>query len=376
MLKFCKLLLPFISWSFIGWPLIGSAALLNAAASPARPYFQLQDKTFSLAQLPERLQDARVILIGEEHTQYGQHLSQLAVIRKLHESGRALTIAMEYFQQPFQQALDDFIAGNSTEAEMLHSTEYFSRWRYDYRLYQGILRYAKAQQVPLLALNVPAELTAAVGKKGFAGLSEKQQAQLPERKTQEDATYLAALRPIYEQHRQQKQGNSLSFKNFVQAQVLWDEGMAQRAAEYILDHPDRLLVILAGTQHVNNRGIPSRLQRRLAIKIQTLQPASTDRDTPQSIRYYPLADTLPKAGLLGVMLKTDKGLEITNFSATSSAPKAGLKKGDRIVAINDRAVNSYVDLKLALLGMLPEQSITVKVLRTDQSPIKVSFKLH
>jgi len=53
-----------------------------------------------------------------------------------------------------------------------------------------------------------------------------------------------------------------------------------------------------------------------------------------------------------------------------------LKKGDRIVAINNRAVSSYVDLKLALLGMLPEQSITVKVLRTDQSPIKVSFKLH
>ncbi len=357
-------------------PLISLAVMQTAEATPALPYFQQQEKTFSLSQLPARLQEAKVILIGEKHTRYGQHLTQLAVIRALLESGRPLTIAMEYFQQPFQQALDDYIAGTGNEAEMLRTTEYFSRWRFDYRLYQPILRYAKTQKIPLLALNVATELTSAVSSRGFAGLSAPQKAQLPDRTTQEDATYIGDLRPIYEQHRKQQSGKSMTFENFVQAQVLWDEGMAQRAAAYLTTHPDRLLVILAGSQHVKNQAIPSRLQRRLAIQIRVLQPPSADHEAQQPIRYHPLTDTLPKAGLLGVMLNTDKGLEISDFLPTSSAPEAGLKKGDRIVAINDQAVNSYVDLKLALLGMLPEQTISVQVLRTDQAPITARFKLH
>ncbi|HED14442.1 MAG TPA: PDZ domain-containing protein [Gammaproteobacteria bacterium] len=366
MFKLFKFLLLLVSW----------AVMQSAEATPALPYFQQQDKTFPLSQLPGRLQGAKVILIGEEHTRYGQHLTQLAIIRTLLASGKPLTIAMEYFQQPFQQALDDYIAGNIDEAEMLRSTEYFSRWRYDYRLYRPILRYAKAQKIPLLALNVATELTAAVSIKGFAGLSALQKAQLPDRTTQEDATYIAELRPVYEQHRKQRQGKSPSFEYFLQAQVLWDEGMAQRAAGYLKTHPSRLLVILAGTQHVKKQGIPNRLRRRLAIKIRALQPASAGNEARQLIHYYPLTDTLPRAGLLGVMLKTEKGLEIINFSSTSSAPKAGLKKGDRIVAINDQSVTTYADLKLALLGMKPDQTITVKVLRADKTAIKATFKLH
>ncbi len=359
------LLLPLITW----------LVFQNATAAPALPYFEHQGVTYSLAQLPKQLRAARVILLGEEHSSYGQHLTQLAIIKALATSGRPLTIAMEYFQRPFQQALDDFIAGTDNEIQMLRKTEYFNRWRYDYRLYQPILQYARAETIPLLALNVPAELTAAVSIKGFAGLSAARQAKLPEHKTHEDAAYIDALRPVYEQHRQQGQGKSLTFEHFLQAQLLWDEGMAERAANYLKTHPGRLMIILTGTQHATYQGIPSRLRRRLPVKILALQPAN-DINEKQQITYHPLTDTLPKPGLMGVMLKTEKGLEIIGFSAVSLAPSAGLKKGDRIVAVNKQATGDYADLKLALLNKEPGETITVQITRGESTSIKATFKLH
>jgi len=366
MFKRLKRLLLVLSWM----------AIQSATAAPALPYFQQQDKTFALSQLSGRLQGAEVILIGEEHSRYGQHLTQLAIIKTLAASGRPLTIAMEYFQQPFQQALDDFIAGKATEAQMLRTTEYFTRWRYDYRLYQPILRYARAQQIPLLALNVTAELTTAVSHNGFDGLTASYKVQLPNRAAREDTEYVTRLRPIYEQHRQQGQGNNLTFAHFVQAQVLWDEGMAEHAANYLKAHPNRLLVILAGAQHVINKAIPDRLQRRLTVRISTLQPASAGNQDKPQLRYYPLTNTLPTAGLLGVMLDLNMGLEISGFSATSAAPKAGVKKGDRIVAINHQKVVDYAGLKLALMNQQPGQMVTLKVLHPDQTSAIAQFKLH
>ena len=36
---------------------------------------------------------------------------------------------MEFFQQPFQPALDDYIAGKIDEKEFLKKSEYYLRWR-------------------------------------------------------------------------------------------------------------------------------------------------------------------------------------------------------------------------------------------------------
>lgn len=89
--------------------------------------------------LIDRIADRRVIFIGESHDRYEDHLNQLAVIAGLHARGKPLAIGMEFFQQPFQGAIDAYIAGEIDEAEFLRRTQYFDRWRFDYRLYRPIL---------------------------------------------------------------------------------------------------------------------------------------------------------------------------------------------------------------------------------------------
>jgi uncharacterized iron-regulated protein len=49
-----------------------------------------------------------------------------------------------------------------------------------------------------------------------------------------------------------------------EAQCLWDEYMADSAAQYITRYPAKTLVVIAGSGHVVGRaGIPNRIKRRL-----------------------------------------------------------------------------------------------------------------
>jgi len=115
--------------------------------------------TFTLDQLAARVASDRVVFIGETHNRYDHHLNQLELIKRLHQADPQLVIGVEYFQQPFQQPVDDYIAGRIDETEFLRATEYFQRWGYDYRLYAPIFRYAREQRITVRALNVPTALS-------------------------------------------------------------------------------------------------------------------------------------------------------------------------------------------------------------------------
>ena len=105
-----------------------------------------------------QLDSARVVYVGEIHDDYAHHLAQLAVIKQLHRRHPDLAIGMEMFQQPYERHLEAFIAGELDEQEMLRRTEWFDRWRYDYRLYKPVLDYAREHGLSVIALNVSTEL--------------------------------------------------------------------------------------------------------------------------------------------------------------------------------------------------------------------------
>ena len=67
--------------------------------------------------------------------------------------------------------------------------------------------------------------------------------------------------------------------NFYEAQVVWDETMADNAARWVAAHaPSRQLVILAGRAHCRRDAIPARIERRQAVRVTNvrLSPESDD----------------------------------------------------------------------------------------------------
>lgn len=316
--------------------------------------------------LLDRISDRRVIFIGESHDRYEDHLNQLAVIQGLHRRGRALAIGMEFFQQPFQEAVDAYIGGGISEAEFLRRTEYFDRWRFDYRLYRPILRFAREAAIPVIALNLEAELTRRVGEVGIGGLTEEQRARIPEEIDRGDPEYRERIEAVFAMH---PSDGEQDLEHFIEVQLLWDEGMAARAAEYLEAHPDRTLVVLAGSGHIEYRqGIPNRLTRRTDVSTATLLNGTQRSMDPTAADFllYPREIGLPASGLLGVMLEPGSGqggARVQGFAESSGAKEAGIKEGDRIVRIGDQPVAAYADVRIALIDSRPGERLPVEVLR-------------
>lgn len=324
----------------------------------------------TLSAIIPRLAEKQVVFIGETHDQFAHHLAQLEIIRGLHAIHDDLVIAVEYFQVPFQQALDAYIAGQSTEKQLLKQTEYFERWRFDYRLYRPILQYAREHSIPLIALNIPTEISRKVARSGIQSLSAAEQAQIPQDMDRSDQAYRERLRAVFETHRERDAAPG-SFDHFVDAQLLWDEGMAETAAKHLRTHPGRHMVILAGSGHLlYGSGIPRRLLRRVPLASAIVINAGADVTDPQMADFllFPAPTTLPPAGLLGVFLQQrDDSVVIDDVTADGAAKRAGLQKGDLLLALDGTEMSSVADVKIALLDKRAGEEVRVRVKRGQAS---------
>ncbi len=319
--------------------------------------------TLPLDRLVAQLAAKRVVFVGEFHDRYDHHLNQLEIIRRLHQLDPNLAIGVEYFQQPFQAQVDDYIAGRTTEKEFLRAAEYYPGWGFDYRLYAPIFRFAREQRIPVRALNVPRSLASAVGKTGFAGLSEQQRAYLPKDIPPADEAYRARLRAIFEAHGSAKPD---AFDHFVEAQLTWDEGMATSAAAYLNANQGRRMVILAGSGHIAfGSGIPTRLERQTHATYAIVLNSGEEIE-PHMADYLLLStrQELPAAGVLGVNLEEKDGeARIRSLSPGGAAEKAGLKRGDVLAEIDGQPVKTIADLRLALWDKKPGDRVPVSMRR-------------
>jgi uncharacterized iron-regulated protein len=199
----------------------------------------------------EELRKARVIYLGEVHDSRKIHLLQFRIIMDLLNSGEKILITMEAFQQQFQKHIDEYLAGEIEEEELLERTEYKKRWRFEPSLYAPFWRLARDRGIPLYALNIPSELIREVKEKGI----EKVKSQYLPREiipfNQRHRDFLAQAMEDHDEVDEQK---------FLDVQLAWDNGMAYRITKLLLAHPDRKIVVIVGSGHVwRGWGIPERV---------------------------------------------------------------------------------------------------------------------
>lgn len=227
-----------------------------------------QEKQQQLTQsaILQELLKADVVYLGENHNSAEDHQAQLKILKALHQENPKIAVAMEMFQRPFQDIIDQYLAGKITEAQLREQTEYDQRWGFAWEYYAPLLRFAKTHQLPVLALNTPTEVTRQAARFGLESLTIAQRQHIPpfsEIKT-DNAEYRQMVREVYQQHHQAGHGNSESFERFFTAQVLWDETMAEKIADFVKNNSDYQVVVLAGRGHiVYGYGIPSRVERRM-----------------------------------------------------------------------------------------------------------------
>jgi uncharacterized iron-regulated protein len=318
----------------------------------------------SLPEVIRQVADKKIIYLGETHDRYSHHLVQLEIIQALHGMGKKVAIGMEMFQRPFQKALDDYLSGRIDERAFLKNSEYFKRWNFDYNLYRPILRFARAEKVPVLALNIQREITEKVGKTGLDSLSEEEKRLIPSRMDFSDRGYRERLEKVFREH---PSSGTRNFDFFHQAQVLWDEAMAESIDRFLKENPDYQMTVLAGSGHLAyGSGIPKRAARRNGFDYAILL---NDGELEKSVAHFIVnPGSVPFEGTprLMVSLVEEKGqVVIQSFSHGSVSEKAGMRKGDVILSLDGTAVQTVEDIRIELLFRKKAERVIVRVLRKE-----------
>lgn len=316
----------------------------------------------------ERLQDQRVVYIGESHTLYEDHLLQLRVIRAMYHQNPELAIGMEMFDRSAQKVLDSYVLEQTiTEEEFLRQSHYLIKWGYDYRFYQPIINFARRNRIPIVGLNQDKDLVSKVYKEtGFAGLNETELTAIPEDLDISMPDYRQRINSVFQMHNGHNNSQE-QLNKFLQAQSLWDETMAESIASYLVANPGRRMAVMAGRGHINSKNaIPPRVARRLEVEQVVLLNAEqreVDAETADYLIFSPPAN-LPPAPVMGVSLKEqDQNVVVEKLSPHGMAGKSGIKNGDIIVALDDKPTPSIEELKIILFFKKNGEKVKVRVKR-------------
>lgn len=276
---------------------------IEAAALPYQIVDARTGKSVDEPALWTRLTAARAVCVGEEHPNPHHHWVQLHVMRELIKrlpKGTKLALAMEMFQRPFQNVLDEYAAKRITAEQLRTRSGYAARWGYDYEFYGPTIDAAVGAGAQLLAANAPKELTKKIVHHGLASLTPEEKAQVPELKLDDAAhrTWFDALmedmggasahaqKPADDdkageasiakpaevpgakpgdpasKHGDDEAADMPSADQVYTIQVIWDETMADTAARWLTANPAGHVVVLAGNGHCHDSAIIHRLQRR------------------------------------------------------------------------------------------------------------------
>lgn len=333
----------------------------------------------SFENLIDEVSKNRVIYVGETHNSYEDHLLQLRIIEALYAKHAKLAIGMEMFPASSQGSLDAYTQPGSTmdEATFLRESEYFDVWRFDYRLYRDILRFARSKQLKVLGLNLDRKIVSEVYRSGTTDtLDVLVKQDLVADRNLDMPGYQQRLSAIHGAHLSANHGSGIA-SGFIQAQALWDETMAANITDFLRQHPDYKVVVIAGNQHTRkDSGIPPRVATRLPIKQASLLNISGD--APDNIReiadYFFLAQPieLPESPKIGIVLSSEKNkncpsgdtcLVIEEISPHGMAGKAGLKKGDVLLKIDNAMISDMTDLRIALMDRMEGDVVKIAVAR-------------
>jgi uncharacterized iron-regulated protein len=235
--------------------------------TPHRVYDTHKKQFIDFESLVARIVSADVVFVGEEHDDPATHRMELALLEGIGRRRDSVVVALEMFERDVQPALDRYLAGAETEAELLSSSRPWKNYSGDYR---PLVELARARGWPVVASNVPRRLATMVSRAGLSGLDTLSPASRPDA-----ALALSCPEDEYFDRFSKAMGDMAGHGpeapdsasprtrmiRMYQAQCLKDETMGESVAR--VWRPGRLVVHYNGSFHTDFRlGTTARAARR------------------------------------------------------------------------------------------------------------------
>ena len=322
-----------------------------------------------------------LVYVGEQHDNPASHRLQLEILRAVQARYPGqVALGMEMFNSEQQAALDRWVAGELSEKEFLRESRWFENWGADFELYRELLEFSRDQKIPVIGLNVPRALGRKVSMTPLDELDRETREKLPEM-DMSDPYQRAMIEKIFAVH----EAGAPVVESFFRRQTLWDEAMAATVADYMREHPDHHMVVIAGGWHVSyGFGVPRRVHRRLPLPYtlvggHNLEVPEEKRDQLMDVQIpnFPMraVDYLvyqeyevfkPARVSLGVLLEDSddqEGLLVADRVSGSAAAGAGINQGDRLLRFDGVLLEDSFDLIYAVRTKRPGESATIELIR-------------
>lgn len=197
--------------------------LSSAAPKDAYRIYSSKGKKSSYEKMLKDIQSADVVFFGEYHNNSIAHWLELEVVRDLHAAGKKLVAGCEMFEADDQEWVDLYFEGKIERDSFEHAARTWPNYKTDYR---PVVEFLKANDIRLVATNVPRRYAAMLSRGGWEALdtipSEARawMSPLPIEIDYELPSYVAMI-DMMKGHI-----GDLDPKNFVNAQALKDATMA------------------------------------------------------------------------------------------------------------------------------------------------------
>ncbi len=229
--------------------------------------------TLTVAEAAQKLLEYDVVFFGEYHDNAILHHMEINLLKAMHEKDPNLVVSMEMFERDVQTELSLYTQGITVEKFFLENTRPWSNYETDYR---PVVEFAKENQLPVIAANVPRDLAAKVSRGGmdaFDGFNLKEKQNSARKLTAPDDEYKKRFMETMSggMHPMGK----LNMDYLYLAQCLKDDTMAESVANFLERFPDKKVIHFNGDFHSNSHlGTVSRLEAiKPGIKIAVITPA-------------------------------------------------------------------------------------------------------
>jgi len=334
----------------------------------------------SMDELTGRLSDVSVVYVGEKHTSAEDHKIQLEVLQKLSQGGRCVELAMEMFPAKAQPVLDRYVRGGISQEDFLKEVAWEEVWGFPYSLYRNLIDRQKEKRMPVIGLNAPNNIVKKIAHNGLGSLTPDERSQVAREFHLDDSANRNRIRKEYTVH--EKDGIK-DFESFFEAQLAWEETMAQTLADHLEKTDAKCKIVVAiGKGHISGRlGVPYLTSMRRPHKYSTVAPVPIDFPLstldPNLADYVVITDKSeqfhrPRLGVIIQPAASGRGVEILTILPDTPAAAVHLRKGDIILSIDDSPVESVEEVQQALAEGGPEHEVLIE---RDRKKITVTVTI-
>lgn len=130
--------------------------------------FNKKARSVGFGKMLRQMDEADVILFGEQHNDAVVHWLQLQLVKSLHNKS-PLMLGAEMFESDNQVILNEYLAGLITHQQFITEAKVWKNHKTDY---QPLLDFAKENNLPFVATNIPRRYASLVNREGLEGLDQ------------------------------------------------------------------------------------------------------------------------------------------------------------------------------------------------------------